>query len=174
MANYKRIFMDGHSYYITVVTHQRNPILIENISLLRESFRLSKEKYPYIINAVVIMPDHLHMIISPENAEDYPHIVRTVKQHFSRHCPSHYYAHLQQSVSRNRKGYSPVWQKRYYEHTIRNEKDMFEKVQYMYHNPVKHGYVDEPDQWEYSSFNYVSQKNVAIKGGKSHPTRVDE
>ncbi len=55
MANYKRIFMDGHSYYITVVTHQRNPILLNNINLLRESFQVSKEIYKYTIDAIVIL-----------------------------------------------------------------------------------------------------------------------
>ncbi len=154
MANYKRIFLDGHSYYITIVTHQRNSILLKNIDLLRESFQLSKQKYNYSIEHIVIMPDHLHMIISPKNENDYPHIIRTIKQHFSKHCPSEYYRHLNQSLSRDKKGYFPIWQKRYYEHTIRNEKDMFEKIQYMYHNPVKHGYVDNPKDWLYSSFNH--------------------
>lgn len=154
MANYKRIFLDGHSYYITVVTHQRNPILIENITLLRESFRESKKLYKYSIEAITILPDHFHMIISPKNKDEYPHIIRTIKQHFSKHCPKKYYRHLYQSWSRNKKGYLPVWQKRYYEHTIRNEQDMFEKMQYLYHNPVKHEYVDDPNVWEYSSFKY--------------------
>ena len=75
MANYKRIFMDGYSYFITVITHERNPILIENIDLLRESFSVSKIKYRYRIDAIVIMPDHFHMIITPQNAEEYPHII---------------------------------------------------------------------------------------------------
>ena len=152
MAKYKRIFIDGYSYYLTLVTHQRNPILIENIELLRESFRISKQNYLFDIDAIVVLPDHMHMIISPKYAESYPHIVRTIKQHFSKNCPPLYYKHLYQSWSRDKKGYLPVWQKRYYEHTIRNEKDMLEKIQYMYHNPVKHGYIDTPEQWAYSSF----------------------
>jgi len=152
MANYKRIFIDGYSYFITIVTHKRNPILIKNIELLRESFRVSKCRYCYTINAIVIMPDHFHMIITPQKSEEYPHIIRTIKQYFSKNCPELYYKHLYQSWSRDKKGYLPVWQKRYYEHTIRDENDMFEKFQYMYHNPVKHGYVDASDQWLYSSF----------------------
>ena len=156
MANYKRVFKDGYSYYLTIVTHQRNPILSENITLLRESFCVSKSKYRYRIGEIVVLPDHLHMIITPDQASDYPHIVRTIKQHFSKHCPSKYYNHLYQSWSRDKKGYLPVWQKRYYEHTIRNEKDMLEKMKYMYHNPVKHAYVDEPDEWKYSSFNHTT------------------
>jgi len=59
MANYTRIFLDGYSYFITVVTHQRNPILIANLELLRNAFRESRSKYEYRIDAIVILPDHL-------------------------------------------------------------------------------------------------------------------
>ncbi len=157
MANYKRIFEDGYSYYLTIVTHQRNPILIENITLLRESFRVSKMQYNYRINDIVVLPDHLHIIITPDNACDYPHIVRTIKQYFSKHCDTKYYAHLAQSKSRDKEGYRPIWQKKYYEHTIRDEKDLQEKVTYMYNNPVKHGYVEKEEDWEYSSFKRMHE-----------------
>jgi putative transposase len=144
--------MDGYSYLITVVTHERNPILIKNIALLRESFHVSKLKYTYSIDAIVILPDHFHMVVTPKYAEDYPHIVRTIKQHFSKHCPKEDYVHLKQSYGREKKGYSLVWQKRFYEHTIRNEKDMVEKMQYIQNNPVKHGYIEDISEWKYSSF----------------------
>jgi len=113
MSNYKRIFMDGYSYFITVVTHQRNPILIENIELLRESFRVSKLKYDYDIEAIVILPDHLHMIITPKISADYPKIIRAIKYHFSKYLESKYYEHLEQSFSRWKRGSKPIWQKRY-------------------------------------------------------------
>ena len=80
MANYKRIFLDGYSYFITVVTHQRNPILIDNLELLRSAFKNSKSKYEYRIEAIVILPDHFHMIISPQNALEYPKIVSAIKR----------------------------------------------------------------------------------------------
>ena len=99
MANYKRIFLDGYSYYFTIVTHQRNPILIENIELLRESFRVSKREYSYKIDTIVVLPDHIHLIITPKRAKDYPHIIRTIKQYFSKHCDKAYYEHLEQSNS---------------------------------------------------------------------------
>ena len=152
MANYKRIFLEGYSYYITVVTHHRNPILIDNIDLLRESFRVSKRKYRYTLDEIVILPDHFHMIISPETASEYPKIIRAIKYHFSTHLESKFYAHLTQSSSRCRRGSKAVWQKRYYEHTIRDEKDYREKCQYMFNNPVKHDYVECVEDWIYSSF----------------------
>ena len=151
MAKYKRIFLDGYSYYLTVVTHQRNPILIDNIELLRESFRESKRQYPYKIEAIVVLPEHFHLIMSPQNAKDYPHIIRTIKQYFSKHCEAKYYEHLEQSVSRHKEGYKPIWQKKYYEHTIRDEKDFDEKMNYIHNNPIKHGYVENIKDWKYSS-----------------------
>ncbi len=152
MANYKRIFLNGYSYFITIVTHQRNPVLIDNIDLLRKSFLISKKKYNYNIDEIVILPDHFHMIISPEVASEYPKIIRAVKYHFSKHLESKFYAHLTQSSSRWRRGSKAVWQKRYYEHTIRDEKDFREKCQYMYNNPVKHDYAECAEDWHYSSF----------------------
>ena len=155
MANYKRIFLDGYSYYLTVVTHKRNPILIDNIDLLRESFRVSKRKYRYKIEAIVILPDHFHVILTPHNAKDYPNIIRTIKQHFSKHCDAKYYEHLEQSTSRQKEGYKPIWQKKYYEHTIRNQKDFEEKVNYIYNNPIKHGYAENIKDWKHSSYRQM-------------------
>ncbi|MBU1668793.1 transposase [bacterium] len=80
--------MDGYSYFLTVVTHQRNPILIENIDLLRESFRVSKTKYSYKIEAIVILPDHFHLIITPDVFTEYPKIIRAIKYHFSKYIGS--------------------------------------------------------------------------------------
>ncbi len=63
MAKYRRVFKDGYSYFLTVVTENREPILIDNIDLLRKSFALSIKKYHHKLDAVVIMPEHFHMII---------------------------------------------------------------------------------------------------------------
>ena len=153
MANYKRIFMDGYSYFITIVTHQRNPILIDNIALLRESFAVSKTKYDYSIDAIVVLPDHFHMIITPKISAEYPKIIRSIKYHFSINCKPEYYEHLKQSASREKRGNKPIWQKRYFEHTIRNEKDQRLTLEYMVQNPVKHGHAASAKDWKYSSFN---------------------
>jgi putative transposase len=152
MPNYRRIFRNGHSYFLTVVPHQRNPILIDNIELLRESFRVSKVNYVYTIEAIVVLPDHIHMMITLDNAKLYPKIIRSIKQYFSKYCDVSYYQDLEQSQSRHREGYLPVWQKRYYEHTIRNEKEFQQALQYMYENPQKHGWVENANDWQYSSF----------------------
>ena len=153
MPNYTRIFADSHCYFLTVVTHRRNPILIKNIELLRQSFKVSQERYAFEIQAIVILPDHFHMIILPENAHDYPNITSKIKQYFSRHCDPKYYNHLPQSESRIKAGYKPVWQKKYYEHTIRTDDDFKTRFDYIHYNPVRHAYVARTKDWEYSSFH---------------------
>jgi len=150
---YRRVYTEGNPYFITVVTYKRNPILIDNIELLRESFRFAKRKFSFRIDAIAVLPDHFHMIILPENAKEYPRIVGTIKRYFSRHCDPSVYRNLVQSHSRRQQGYKAVWQKRFYEHTIRNDKDWRIRLDYIHYNPVKHGYVHKAKEWPYSSFD---------------------
>jgi len=153
MPNYRRFFLNNHSYFITIVTYNRNPLLIDNIALLRESFKKSKEKYIYSIDAIVILPEHLHMIITPQNPLEYPKIISTIKAYFSKNCDKKYYIHLEQSQSRLKKRYKAVWQKKYYEHTIRNDKDREQHINYIHNNPIKHKLVDNINEWAYSSYH---------------------
>ena len=153
MPNYKRRFQNGYTYFLTIITHRRNPILIENIELLRESFRQSKKKHIYTIDAIVILPDHIHMLITPKITTDYPKIVSSIKTYFSKNCDEKYYAYLEQSISRHKSRYKPIWQKKYYEHTIRDEKDLYFHLNYIEQNPVKHQLVEKASDWKYSSFN---------------------
>ncbi len=155
--NYKRIFLNGYSYFITVVTYQRNPILIENIDLLRESFKYAKTKFDFHIEAVVILHDHFHLIMELDNPKEYPKIIGTIKSYFSKNCDPGFYSHLLQSQSRIEQNYKPVWQKRFYEHTIRDEKDFRLRLEYIHFNPVKHGLVQCVKDWEYSSFSKFVQ-----------------
>jgi len=148
---YRRVFAEGHSYFITMVTHRRQPFLIEHIDLLRRAFALSKQRYRYRIDAIVILPDHLHMIITPERADTYPKIVSAIKRSFvyalERDVRSS--AKLQVSASQYKRKHAGIWQERFYEHTIRNEKDMAEKLAYIQNNPIKHGFTDNHHVWKY-------------------------
>ncbi len=150
---YKRLFLKNHPYFITVVTHQRNPILIENIDLLRESFKYAKTKFNFQIEAIVILPDHFHLIVELNNPKEYPKIIGVVKSYFTKNCDAKYYEHLSQSYSREKQNYKPIWQKRFYEHTIRDERDFKLRLDYIHFNPVKHGLVSSVKDWEYSSFD---------------------
>jgi len=154
MSNYKRLYLDGYSYFITIVTQGRNPILIDNIVLLRDSFKRSKQRYAYYIDAIIILPDHLHMIMTPKNANDYPKIISHIKRSFVYGLDKNLKdtAKDKLTTSSYHRKLSGIWQKRFYEHTIRNEKDWLEKMHYIQHNAIKHGYVDNCEQWKYSSF----------------------
>jgi len=149
MPNYKRYFLHGHSYFLTVVTHQRQNILIDYIDILRESFRESKQFYTYTINEIVILPDHFHLIITPQNVMEYPKIIKAIKYNFTRRYENQT---IEQSHSRYKKKMKAIWQKRYYEHTIRDEEDYQRCVEYIYLNPIKHQYVKNITEWQYSSY----------------------
>ena len=154
MPNYRRVFAEGHSYFLTVVTQNRVAILIKNIELLKKCFRLSKLKYCYTINAIVVLPDHFHIIITPQNCLDYPKIISHLKRSFVYGLDFRIKEVLKKdlSVAQRKRKNSGIWQKRFYEHTLRDEKDYQIKFNYIHFNPVKHRLVKRVRDWEYSSF----------------------
>jgi len=154
LANYRRVFEDGYGIFITVVTYNRVPILIDNINILKKSFELSKQRYNYSIDAIVILPDHFHMIIKPQNAKDYPKIVSHIKRSFIYGLDRNLTQKLKSKLtsSQARRANSAIWQKRYYEHTIRDEQDYKIRFDYIHFNPVKHKIVNSVKNWQYSSF----------------------
>ena len=156
---YRRVFLENYSYFITIVTYKRVPILIENIDILRDAFKRAKRKYRFRIDAIVILPDHLHMIITPNNAFEYSKIVSHIKRSFvygvvnkDKKVSAIVNRKINLSTSQYKRKHSGIWQERFYEHTIRDEKDFYSKLEYIYKNPVKHNLIENPDYWEYSSF----------------------
>ena len=152
MPNYQRVYAEGHSYFITIVTHERQDLLIKNIDILRDVFAQSKQFYTYTIHAIVILPDHIHMIIEPEIATEYPNIISYIKRKFSYLLNQKEKSSVSISPSKVKKRESNIWQRRYYEHTIRNEKDFNLHLDYIHYNPVKHKYTNTASSWEYGSF----------------------
>ena len=162
MSNYKRIYLENYSYYLTVITQHRRPLLIDNIELLRDSFRRSKKRYTYIIDAIVILPDHIHMIITPKNPKEYSKIIAHIKRSFTYGLEQKVKdeARWNLTASSYRRNLSGVWQKRFYEHTIRDEKDYLNILNYIYNNPIKHGLVENINDWKYSSSRVFSHENT--------------
>jgi putative transposase len=151
---YRRFYQSGARYFFTVVTENRVPLLIENIERLRAAFRLCMSRYPFEIEAIVVLPDHLHTIWRlPEGDADFSKRWMVIKRKFS--------AGLQSPVisdSKTKKREKGIWQRRFWEHCIRNEDDWRRHVDYIHFNPVKHGYVSKPQDWPYSSFNQAIRK----------------
>jgi putative transposase len=155
MPNYRRAFIEGTSIFITMVTFNRQPILIYNIDLFKEALRHSQERFVYQIIAFVVLPNHMHMIVHPESIHEYPRIIATIKHYFSHNLFGSEAMVNQSLLSENQrsKREKGIWQPRYWEHVIRDEADMNRHVDYIHYNPVKHKLSDHPAQWEYSSFH---------------------
>lgn len=150
---YRRVNIPGGTFFFTLVTCQRREVFStpESVELLRNAFRYTIQRMPFIIVASVILPDHLHFIWElPLDSGDYSTRWRLIKSHFTRHWQAR--EQISVSVSRRDKGERDVWQRRFWEHYIRDEDDLSRHIEYIHFNPVKHGLVDSPAKWEYSSF----------------------
>lgn len=141
MSNLRRYYEEGFTYFITLVTYRRKPILIENIDLIRESFASVSQFYKFELPAWVYMPDHFHAIIYPED-NTLSDIVRRFKQKFSG------LNRIRHSLSKGR-----IWQYRFWDHVIRSQDDFNRHLDYIHYNPVKHGLTINPFEYEFSSIN---------------------
>ncbi|OOE56927.1 transposase [Salinivibrio sp. ML323] len=155
---YRRNYAHGGTYFFTVNLHDREMrLLTEHIRLLRSAVATVKASRPFQIDAWVVLPDHLHAIWTlPDNDSDYSTRWREIKKLFTK------------SVSRIDKrlvtGKGMVWQDRFWEHTIRDERDFKHHFDYVHFNPVKHGWVERVVDWPYSSFHRE------VKRGIYHPS----
>jgi putative transposase len=159
MTNYRRLKIEGASYFFTVNLEQRseNSLLIEHVNLLRAAFRQVKNKHPFTIDAIVILPEHLHCIWTlPKGDADYKTRWGLIKANFSRQIPMGEKC----SQSRLKRGERGIWQRRYWEHLLCDEIDFQHHVDYIHWNPVKHGRVNEVKQWPYSSFHRYVKKGI--------------
>ena len=159
MSNYKRYYLKDYSYiFITMVTFQRRKILINNIDLLRQSFKQALSKYDFKIVAICIMQDHIHMIIKEKKLKNFSKIISSIKKHFSYNLktkPQKEY--LPQSMqNRNEAG---VWQRRFLDHIIRDESDFKNHFDYIHYNSVRH-YNIFPKDWKYSTFDKFVKSNI--------------
>jgi putative transposase len=154
MVRYRRNFLPGGTYFFTVTLADRtSSVLVDHIGALRAAFRAGRRERPFTIDAIVILPDHLHAIFTLPNADaDFSGRWRRIKGHFSSHM-------IASGVSTRRpNGDFALWQRRFWEHTIRDERDFVRHVDYIHFNPVKHGLVSRVRDWPYSSFHlYVRE-----------------
>ena len=154
---YRRQYIPGASWFFTVNLAERkgNRLLVDNIDLLRDSFACIKRKRQFDMDAVVIMPDHLHCIwtLPPEDA-GFSTRWSLIKSHFSRAIEKGESI----SGSRNKRRERGVWQRRFWEHLLRDQADYNHHVNYIHWNPVKHGLVERVADWPHSSFHkFVAQ-----------------
>ena len=156
MTNYRRNHIAGATYFFTVNLADRpRGLLVKYIESLRQAHREVQTRHSFVIEAMVVLPGHLHAIWTlPGGDADYALRWRLIKTDFSRSVP----VGESRSLSRREKGERGIWQRRFWEHTIRDELDYQRHVDYIHFNPVKHGLVTAVKDWPYSSFHrFVKQ-----------------
>jgi putative transposase len=151
MTNYRRNFLSGGSFFFTAnLANRRLRLLTDHIDLLRKAFRDTRQRHPFTVEAIVVLPDHLHAVWTmSEGDADYALRWRQIKSAFSRGLGEG----ERISASRARKNERGIWQRRYWEHTLRDEADFARHVDYIHFNPVKHGHISRVQDWPYSSFH---------------------
>lgn len=160
MSNYRRARDAGACYFFTQVTHQRQPVLTQ--PRLREALRLAIERvrqgHPFSIHGWVLLPDHLHCLWQlPEGDSDYSRRWSMIKRLTSQAMPE---LSGSISLSRNVRRESGLWQRRFWEHRIRDEQDYRQHLDYLHWNPVRHALVERVADWPWSSYHRLVREGV--------------
>jgi len=145
-----RLKAAAHGSSPSTLLDRRSRLLLEHMDALRAAVRLTRRRFPFEIDAMVVLPDHLHAVWTlPEGDCDFPVRWRLIKMRFSKAVP----AGEPLDTTRRVRGERGIWQRRYWEHLIRDERDLRRHIEYCWFNPVKHGLVENVEDWPYSSFH---------------------
>jgi REP-associated tyrosine transposase len=159
MTAYRRARLPGATWFFTVNLAERHGtrLLVDHIDGLRHAFRQVKLRHPFRIDAMVILPDHLHCLWTlPPGDADYATRWGLIKATFSRGVATG----ETRTASRARRGERGLWQRRFWEHLVRDEEDYARHADYIHWNPVKHGHVDRVADWPYSTFHHHVARGV--------------
>ena len=150
--NFRRYYVPNSLVFITNVVHLREPVFAEpaNMELLRTVLRNVKELHPFQMLAYVFLLEHFHILIRPTGASNFSKIMQSLKTNFTKQYAK------QLGIPSGMK----FWQKRFYDHVIRDEDDLQRHMDYIHYNPVKHGLVARPEDWPYSSFGEWKKRDA--------------
>jgi putative transposase len=158
MTNYRRNRMAGGTYFFTVTIAEKHlDILVQHVQNLKAAPRNEHQRAPFVNLALVVLPDHLHTVWRlPQGNADYSNRWRRIKAGFSRALP------LGERVSTGRatKGERGIWQRRFWEHTVRDDEDLQRHLDYIHFNPVKHKLVSRVSDWPHSTFHEYVRRGV--------------
>ncbi|MCH8544687.1 MAG: transposase [Alcanivorax sp.] len=168
MPNYRRPWCPGGTWFFTVTCQHRynDPPLIHNIDALRDSIHIVKRRHPFHIDAMVVLPDHLHAIWTlPPGDTDFATRWSLIKAGFARRIPrqdtgTSTDASERRTPSQRRRRERGVWQRRFWDHLIRDEEDYRRHMDYIHFNPVKHGLVARVADWPFSSFHRAVREGL--------------
>lgn len=160
----KRVSKKSGYIHIIIISHNRKPIFVDNIEMLRESFKYTAEHYDFEISAICILPTHIHLILDLKDVKDCSKIITCIKHNFYKD-----YFELLKSQAEEylNKHEIDVFQKRHYEYNIKGEDELNNHIKYIHYNPVKHELVKNVKDWEYSSFHkFVNEGKYLEDWGK--------
>jgi putative transposase len=156
VSNYRRARVPGGTYFLTVVTEHRATFLCQNTARIcfRSALESCRQRWPFTIDAIVLLPEHIHtMWTLPPGDSDFPMRWGWIKKEFTKSWLAAGGVEQPQSRSRQRNGRRGIWQRRYWEHAIRDEEDFERHFDYIHYNPVKHGLALSPGDWPLTSFH---------------------
>ena len=159
MSNYRRAVQPGATWFFTVNLLHRsgNDLLVRDIDVLRACVARERVRRPFAIRAFVVLPDHMHWIWTlPDGDADYSTRWRRIKTEFARAQP----LGEPRSAVRKKRGERAIWQRRFWEHLVRDETDFRRHVEYIHYNPVKHGWARCVADWAHSSFHHFVERGV--------------
>jgi putative transposase len=157
MVLYRRNRVPGGTYFFTVTLRNRSSsLLVDGIEELRESVRETRRDKPFHIDAWVVLPEHLHAVWTlPPGDDDYSDRWKRIKARFT-----HRLVEAGLPIARNARNEYDLWQRRFWEHTLRDESDFARHVDYVHYNPVKHDLVEHVKDWPYSTFHRYVRSGV--------------
>ncbi len=155
MPNYHR-FYEGETFFFTVVTFNRLPILTSDAAreILHSAWLEVSKRMPFQTLAVCLLPEHLHSVWTlPENDQNFSLRWKEIKRLFTKGYLEKIGPGECRNASRQKRGEAAIWQRRFWEHVIRDQKDLDHHIDYIHFNPVKHGLVERVVDWPWSSFH---------------------
>jgi REP-associated tyrosine transposase len=152
MANLRRYYIPNAIVFITQVVQDRRPVFRQHqqVDLLRSVLDEVKRLHPFAMLGYVFLPDHFHMLVQPLRETTFSQIMHSLKPNFTKTYKE------AQGISDHLK----LWQRRFWDHVIRDETDLEQHLDYIHYNPVKHGLVSRPENWCHSSFLEWKQRGV--------------
>lgn len=163
MVRYRRNFVPGGTFFFTVTLRdRRSSVLVDHVDLLRDAFRTTQAAQPFHVDAIVILPEHLHAIWTlPPGDTDFSDRWRKIKGAFTRKA-----SEAGATLVRDSRSEYDLWQRRFWEHTVRDDDDLRRCTDCIHYNPVKHGWATSPADWKLSSLHrYVREGTLPSDWG---------
>ncbi len=161
MSCYRRSQIPGATYFFTINTFRRQPLLTsyEVVESLRRIFGAVSKEHPFVVDAMVVLPDHFHLLMTlPPGDRNYSKRLSILKRRISQ--ANRHLITEAGSPSRRKRRELHFWQRRFWEHQVRDDRDFEQHADYIHYNPVKHGLVEEVKDWPYSTFHRFVQKGI--------------